>query len=56
MRLVIISDLHKNFNFHIPNGDILITGRFAGTVDFDPGLGVDIHVAQGAEDIYVTKL
>ena len=24
MRLVIISDLHKNFNFHIPNGDILI--------------------------------
>jgi hypothetical protein len=32
---------------------ILITGDFAGSVDFDPDNGMDIHVSNGAGDIFV---
>ena len=39
-----------------PNGDILITGSFANTVDFDPGPGVINHTSNGNVDIFVQKL
>ena len=37
------------------SGDIFVTGSFSGTVDFDPGAGMDQHTSQDA-DIFVTKL
>ena len=40
-----------------PGGNVLITGSFQSTVDFDPTGGVDNHTADGAyEDVFVTKL
>jgi hypothetical protein len=36
-------------------GSIYITGRYKGTVDFDPGAGVDMHISLGPEDIFVSK-
>lgn len=38
------------------NGDILITGSFANTVDFDPGPGVVNHTSNGNVDIFIQKL
>jgi len=39
-----------------PEGNVIITGTFRGTIDFDPGPGVDIHVQQGfIEDSFITK-
>ncbi len=38
------------------SGNVLITGRFAETVDFDPTDGVDLHTADGRQDVFVTKL
>ncbi len=38
------------------NGNVYITGSFAGTVDFDPGSGTDNHTSNGALDIFVEKL
>jgi hypothetical protein len=32
-----------------------VTGYFDGTVDFDPGSGVDPHSSNGAEDIFLSK-
>ncbi|RJP33200.1 MAG: hypothetical protein C4547_12835 [Phycisphaerales bacterium] len=37
-------------------GDIILTGAFCDTVDFDPGKGVDRHTAVAGSDIFVTKL
>jgi len=38
-------------------GNILVTGWFRSTVDFDPTAGVDQHTAYGGyEDVFVTKL
>jgi len=38
-------------------GNVLITGVFMGTVDFDPTDGVDYHTAGGPEgDAFITKL
>jgi len=37
-------------------GDLVITGGFDQTVDFDPGTGVDERSSIGSRDIYVTKL
>ncbi len=38
------------------NSDIVITGSFAGTVDFDPNAGVENHASNGLEDMFVSKL
>ena len=38
------------------NGNIYITGSFSGTVDFDPGAGVDNHTSAGGMDVFVTVL
>ena len=37
-------------------GNIYITGEFHGTVDFDPGAGVDEHSSTGNKDGFLTKL
>jgi LPXTG-motif cell wall-anchored protein len=37
------------------NGNVLVTGRFTGTVDFDPGTGTTARTSAGSGDIYVAK-
>ncbi len=36
--------------------NIIVTGLFYDTVDFDPGPGEDIHESAGQEDAFITKL
>ncbi|MFH1675804.1 MAG: hypothetical protein ABIC40_02180, partial [bacterium] len=36
------------------SGYVFATGDFAGTVDFDPGAGVDNHTSVGERDVYCT--
>ena len=36
--------------------NIMLTGRFQQTVDFNPTAGVDEHTANGGWDVFVTKL
>lgn len=39
------------------SGNVLTTGSFKGTVDFDPGdLGTSFHSSAGFEDIFISKL
>ncbi len=38
-----------------PSGNVIVSGWFGGTVDFDPGLGIDNRVSQGSADIFVSK-
>jgi hypothetical protein len=38
------------------NGNILVTGYFNGTVDFDPGAGVFNLTSAGSNDIFILKL
>jgi hypothetical protein len=38
------------------DGNILMCGHFNGTMDMDPGLGVDNHVSNGEADAYVVKV
>jgi len=38
------------------NGNVLLTGYFFGTVDFDPTTGTDEHTSNGNSDVFVTKL
>jgi len=38
------------------SGNVFITGSFAGTVDFDPGVGTNNLSAAGSDDIYISKL
>jgi hypothetical protein len=35
--------------------NVYITGHFEGTVDFDPGAGVDSHASNGHRDAYLSK-
>jgi len=37
-------------------GNVYVTGVFTGTVDFDPGPGVDEHTSAGSKDVFLTKL
>ncbi len=37
-------------------GNIYLTGRFQGNVDFDAGAGTDNHVSAGDNDIYITRI
>jgi hypothetical protein len=39
-----------------PGGSVVVAGSYAGTVDFDPGAGVDAHTSLGTYDPYVMKL
>ena len=36
-------------------GNAFVTGNFKGTADFDPGDGIDEHISNGAEDIFLSK-
>ncbi len=38
------------------NGNVYMTGSFAGTVDFDPGAGISNLTAVGARDIFISRL
>ncbi len=38
------------------SGNLYITGGFEGTVDFDPGTGIENYTSQGAKDIFILKL
>ena len=38
------------------DGNVIVTGEYRGTVDFDPTEGVDIHTSNGADDVFITKL
>ena len=38
------------------NDNVIVTGNFSGTVDFDPGAGTFNLTAVGSEDIFVLKL
>jgi hypothetical protein len=39
------------------NSDVIITGYFRGTADFDPGIGVfNLTSNSGSDDIFITKL
>ena len=37
-------------------GNVLLAGGFWETVDFDPGPGVDVRTAAGADDSFITKI
>jgi hypothetical protein len=37
------------------SGDVFVTGIFWGTVDFDPGSGVEEHTAIGEQDMFLSK-
>ncbi len=39
-----------------PNGNSFVTGCFTGTVDFDPGPGIDNRASAGSADGYLLKL
>lgn len=41
---------------HSPQGDLYCIGHFTGTVDFDPGPGVDTLNAITSSDLYIAKL
>lgn len=38
-----------------PDNFVYMTGSFNGSVDFNPGAGVDMHTSQGGQDIFVSK-
>ena len=37
-------------------GNVYVTGYFNGTVDFDPGSGINNHSASGGRDVFLSKL
>lgn len=38
------------------NGDILMCGHFNGTIDLNPGTGVDYHSSNGESDSFIVRL
>ncbi|MCD6216599.1 hypothetical protein J7L05_01925 [bacterium] len=48
---------YGDYSFAIAKDDlenIYVTGRFRGTVDFDPGAGEDLHYTNGGSDLYLS--
>lgn len=41
---------------HDDLGNVYVTGRFTGTIDFDPGVGVTNLTSAGGQDTYITKV
>ncbi len=42
---------------HVDSSDnVYMTGRFAGTIDFDPGSGIHEHACNGYSDVVLVKL
>ncbi len=39
----------------LSTGDIIVTGIFSGTVDFDPGAGNDPHTSIGDDDVFISR-
>ncbi len=37
------------------SGNVYVTGAFGGTVDFDPGPGIDEHTGKGQLDVFLSK-
>jgi hypothetical protein len=37
-------------------GNVYVTGYFTGTVDFNPGTGIDKHTSAGLLDVFLTKI
>jgi hypothetical protein len=37
-------------------GELIVTGEFSGTLDFDVGAGTDIRSSVGSYDVFVTTL
>lgn len=37
------------------SGNVYVAGEFSGTVDFDPGAGVDNHDSNGSKDAFLAK-
>ncbi len=42
--------------YSAPNGNILVTGAFGGTIDLDPGAGVDNETSKGNYDVFLAVL
>ena len=38
------------------SGNVLLTGSFRGTADFDPGSGTESITSLGSDDVFVVKL
>lgn len=38
-----------------PNGDVVVTGLFRGSVDFDPGSGATVLISRGGSDVFVAR-
>ncbi len=36
--------------------DVYMTGKFSGTIDFDPGTGTAVKPSQGSDDVFVVKI
>lgn len=50
------TDMDEALGVEIDNqNNVYVTGRFASTVDFDPGIGTDIISNAGVIDVYLTK-
>lgn len=39
-----------------PNEELFITGYFNGSLDFDPGVAVNMSLSNGGDDVYLLKL
>ena len=49
---------NRYLNFHIavlPDGSFFLVGQFRDSVDFDPGLGSEVHASNGNDDIFVSR-